>query len=730
MTVHDTITGRNARQHRHLAPDVVTDDELAQLAEAFKVRLLGEIADARDLLADELDAPLPRPHAADLPLIWRDASGELTPTLPEHDDNARPLSARELLDLLANRAATFAEYEARTLALALVKLTRDDDERQDWRARAPSVWPWSDWQGFSGDDLLPSIVNAVDAAARVKRGDAAPPPASEAAHEWASDTLERRREGYAQEIRAARAAGFAGLSLPGAVLAPRQLAALYGLLPATVRGARETRRYVERVARGDEQRALLEQITPAALKTARVDVTDANRSTLAESTRRHVAAWRETLQLDTPLPTTEAEAAHELDALAESLAVYIATIGVNGDRYAPDIRENHAEKEHTFWRAKGSGARWLVTVALVVWLDQAAREATATDFALSVVRAGGDRYVKQPKLVAPISWAMGAPGVALGSVKLDGDRYAPEPAVATRLVPRSLALLSGLDGHERRPHQTTLDIETEEQALAVHVVGATRYAISPHAAKLALLILGSEEVRKGTLQRATLGDWTAEIHPGARIQPRELQGAASALDELRQLFVYLPNGVKAQVFDTTSAVPLTHAQKSLPVAAGLTGTFAMMLAEGIRGDGLRGSEYNGDFLVNLDGAMRLSAKRPALLRHYVRAAAHWNAAFKPGGGFDPEKLRLYTPQDWATITNRLPLGVVEHLRSGGKRSTNPTADAAWRKERQGMNDELDELESVGLVKIERKREGFRLLPPDVHLEAFALARKAGTRPDE
>ncbi len=352
------------------APDTITADEVEQLAEAFTARLHREIADARDLLGDVLDAPLPRPHAADLPLIWRDASGELTPTLPEHDDNARPLSARELLDLLADRAATFAEYEARTLALALVKLTRDDDERQDWRARAPSVWPWSDWQGFSGDDLLPSIVNAVDAAARVKRGDPAPPHASEAAHEWASDTLERRREGYAQDIRAARAAGFAGLSLPGAVLAPRQLAALYGLLPATVRAARETRRYVERVARGDEQRALLEQIAPEALKRARADVTDANRSTLAESTRRHVAAWHSTLPLDTPLPTTEAEAAHELDTLAESFALYVGRMDKS---HAESMRKKYAEKGHTFWQGR---AQWLVAFASVVWLERASRETT------------------------------------------------------------------------------------------------------------------------------------------------------------------------------------------------------------------------------------------------------------------------------------------------------------------------------------------------------------------
>jgi hypothetical protein len=349
------------------APDVVTADEVEQLAEAFTARLRREIADARDLLADELDAPLPRPHAADLPLIWRDASGELTPTLPEHDADARPLSARDLLDLLADRATTWAEYEARTLALALVKLARDD-ERQAWRARAPSVWPWSDWQGFYGDDLLPSIVTAVDAAARAKRGDPAPSPASEDAHEWATDTLERRREGAAQEIRAARAAGFAGLSLPGAVLAPRQLAALYGLLPAPVRAARETRRYVERVARGDEQRALLEQIAPAALQRARVAVTDANRSTLAESTRRHVAAWRETLPLDTPAPTTEAEATRELDTLAESLALYVGRMDKS---YGESARQRYADKGHAFWQ---DSAHWLEAFAFVVWVERAARE--------------------------------------------------------------------------------------------------------------------------------------------------------------------------------------------------------------------------------------------------------------------------------------------------------------------------------------------------------------------
>jgi hypothetical protein len=379
------MTG-SARRHRHLAPDTITADEVEQLAAAFTARLRREIADARDLLGDVLDAPLPRPHAADLPLIWRDASGELTPTLPEHDDAARPLSARELLDLLADRAATFAEREAETLALALVKLARDDDERQDWRARAPSVWPWSTWLGFYGDDLLPSIVGAVETAARAKRGDPAPPPASDDAHEWASDTLERRREGYAQEIRAARAAGFSGLSLPGAVLAPRQLAALYGLLPATVRAARETRRYVERVARGDEQRALLEQIAPEVLKRARADVTDANRSTLAESTRRHVAAWRSTLPLDTPLPTTEAEAARELDALAESLAVHAATMGEQGARAAAVIQRENAENRLDFWQVD---AQWLVTFAVPVWLDRAAQETT-----------------KRPALVMPVHEAV------------------------------------------------------------------------------------------------------------------------------------------------------------------------------------------------------------------------------------------------------------------------------------------------------------------------------------
>ena len=135
--------------------------------------------------------------------------------------------------------------------------------------------------------------------------------------------------------------------------------------------------------------------------------------------------------------------------------------------------------------------------------------------------------------------------------------------------------------------------------------------------------------------------------------------------------------------------------------------------------------------MNLDGAMRLPTKRPATLRHYIRAAAHWNAAFKPGGAFDPGKLPTYTAQKWASMTNSIPPAAVAYLLADGKRKrTTSTGAAQWSKDRKAMLDDLDFLHAEGLVVVEKVgKDGLRLLPPAVHQEAWALARKAGTRPD-
>lgn len=101
--------------------------------------------------------------------------------------------------------------------------------------------------------------------------------------------------------------------------------------------------------------------------------------------------------------------------------------------------------------------------------------------------------------------------------------------------------------------------------------------------------------------------------------------------------------------------------------------------------------------------------------------------------FDPSRLPTYTAEQWATITNSLPPGVVEYLRAAGGKAgrTTSTHRAAWSKERAAMMDDLAELEAMGLVVVEHKgRAGFKLLPPKVFLEAKNEAMTNGRRPDK
>ena len=463
---------------------------------------------------------------------------------------------------------------------------------------------------------------------------------------------------------------------------------------------------------------------------------------LAYETSNHIARLKQSSAVFATPPKQGEENAP--DAWREAFANFIGTTGKAGAERAAKVRTESASWYLWCSPNKPQPFVFLERIMRAVWLDivqpQFSRENEARPFAPGIVRTQGDRYAKQPKFIAPISWALGAPGMR--EVKVDGDRYAPEPVVAARLVPRTFPLFARIPGHENKPHQTVLALEHDEPiALPVAVTGATAYAISPIAAKLALVMLAAPEVRTGQLQRVTLGELARWTHPSTkRLRPREISAVARGLDELRLLFVYLPDGRKVQTFDTTSATNPDDAPPGLTVRWGLTRTFIAALADGI-GDRRSADEaafpsYRGEFLINLDGAMRLPTNRPSLLRHYIRAAAHWNAAFKPGSStFDPGMMRQYTAEDWATITNSVPPGVVEYLKAQGLRTKGTsTGRAAWSKERKAMLDDLAELEALGLVEVSKggsgRNERFKILPTGAYLEAKAQARKAGTRPDD
>lgn len=355
-------------------------------------------------------------------------------------------------------------------------------------------------------------------------------------------------------------------------------------------------------------------------------------------------------------------------------------------------------------------------------------------------RGEPDRFVKMPKPIAAVSWAMGAEGV-----RVDGDAYAQEPKLVDALLPKTWQLLP--KDHDTRPHQTAWPMATdgnEPEPFAVALAssaGASKLQriMGTEAAKIALLVLADPQVQKAGLTRAQLGQLTRMVRPGAkRIQPRDYVATASALEELKGLHTFLPDWRKVQIFDVTTPFTPKAARGDMEILAGITGTFREVLARArdrqLTGPNLRGNEFAGWFLVNIDGVMRLPNTEPHLLRLYVRAAATINAAFHlDGAGFDSSKLSGYTIDRWAALANALPHGVAEHLQAKSK-SRSRIVEAT--KARRALRDDLDALrDEYQLVRIEKVGDKYKLLPTEGHLEAWQVMRAKGTErvsllPDE
>jgi hypothetical protein len=368
------------------------------------------------------------------------------------------------------------------------------------------------------------------------------------------------------------------------------------------------------------------------------------------------------------------------------------------------------------------------------------------------VRHGEDDYAPMPKLSSPMSWALGGPGVdaasmlrggpSPGGVDVDGDRYAHEPdfvrdaaevrSLVGAKLSRSYRLLPA--GHEARPHHTSLSLEDEGESLPMTVAGSNGYVLSPHAAKLALLLLASDQVKRGGLATSTLRQLTERIYAGAkRIQARDVVTTAEGLDELRKMFLYMPDNRKIQVFDVESLKAPEKARGDEVLRLGLTRVFCDELrqadsANGLRGPRLSGREYRGEFLVNLTGIMRLPNRQPALMRYYMRCAASWNASFRQGGEFDAEKLPAMTVEQWAAIANDLPEGVVEYLTAQQEGRVTANRKPQLSMARKATRESFEMLKEQGLIRLQENGKLIKPLPPEAYLEAWAQLRRDGRRP--
>lgn len=362
------------------------------------------------------------------------------------------------------------------------------------------------------------------------------------------------------------------------------------------------------------------------------------------------------------------------------------------------------------------------------------------------VSADGETHARFPKITSPISWAFGAPGKEIdmacpvvedtsldGATEVDGQRFASVPLVGQKaLVSRSWSLLP--HDRDKYPHQMCMPLSTECDALPVVVSQNQGVVMSTIAGKLALLILASPDVQSGEMSYATLGELARLVYPAARIQPREVAGTFSAVNELSRLYLYLPDGRKLQIFDTTQTWAPERASPSTVIHYGLTRSFMAVFDE-IRSKAfsrpkMRGQEFTGDFLMNLSGMLSLPNNQPALLRYYTRACALWNAACVTGA-FDPAKITEATPDEWAMRANTLSHGVVEYLEAraaGNMGAIKPWHKSEASKVRKDVVKDLDNLAERGLVTLVKcKRGAVRILPPANWLEARALGVSNGAR---
>ena len=378
--------------------------------------------------------------------------------------------------------------------------------------------------------------------------------------------------------------------------------------------------------------------------------------------------------------------------------------------------------------------RFLRLITHLIWVEEIrpwwTHKVSTPRFEISTV-VGAPDFVALPKVVPGISWAFGTSGI-----EIDGDEYATEPDFATKaLVPRVYGVKGLLpDSYFTKPHTTFLPVEyeDEEEMFAVTITKATQGVIRPAAGKVALLLLASA-VKGGSRlhagpQRIQLDDLTKRMNPGKkRIQKSHHVTVVKGLEQLRTLFLYLRDGTRVQCFDIPK-LPWTpdHARHDVEVLAGV---HHALIEELSRPRPKVESSHNrlaGHFLLNLTGTMALPLQRPLLLRLYVRAAASWNAYWKPGtsGLPDPERVPVYSADEWALLTNTMEPAALEYLQSIHKSGRRQDAADARSKIRQGF----EELNDRKLIRLRRAgRNKLQALWPEAYLEAWQQARKVGRR---
>jgi hypothetical protein len=270
-----------------------------------------------------------------------------------------------------------------------------------------------------------------------------------------------------------------------------------------------------------------------------------------------------------------------------------------------------------------------------------------------------------------------------------------------------------------------LDETGQESAppLAVAIAGATQYAITLPAAKLAILIMGASMNRRFDPTTASLRELAQRINPGARLVKSHFETITKSLAQLDNLRVMLPNGLSYRVLDTP--VPwrdLTPEEYDQPLVLGFARSFAEAVMQNV--ELTAGRSYRGEFLLDETGVMEL--KHSGVVRQYVRSAAFWNAYWKGGKGEpDPAKVPATPTEQWAALTNHLSPAAAEYAHTKNRKRGGHVRMAEAVKE---ILEGVEQLEAKGLVRVDKAdKKQIRLLPPEIYLEAWRKSHSGENR---
>jgi hypothetical protein len=380
-----------------------------------------------------------------------------------------------------------------------------------------------------------------------------------------------------------------------------------------------------------------------------------------------------------------------------------------------------AEERWKFWLdiKNPAGNRWSEVLAAVLWNAKVKAEYEIDSrkprpYQITTVRESGGEYVKMPKSVHGINWALGGAGV------IDGG-YVAAPNVV-RYVSRSAGLLPA----GRRPHQQQLDIEIgANDTFVLSAVCDAQYLLTPNSAKLLLFFMVT--AKPNDLVEGTLGELAQALNPSKRrIQARDravVSRAAHALDTIRVVFND-NTGTRLFIIGSPYDTEDTSADQTV------SWRYNPIFTRAAEAHGL--GVFKGEFVLNFDGALELTGNESALLRHYIFAAGSWNDAKRPNTNqFDAKYLPAYTIKEWAMRTNTLSLQAAQYLEEED-RGTRKKLRRKLSRDKLKTKENLEKLQdNHGLIKIEKSgRDKLKVLPPDECLDAFAAFRRGGGRPSD